>query len=113
MKVTNSQLDTTNESQEVSPFPAGDDKAHISRRAHINSKHKTEINIKGPQKKYHLGSVSKIIYWGAYGIDQESIQSSTTSDPGYHMGKRQKHNETSQTRAKWSALSHQLTTRHQ
>ena len=26
-KVTNSQLDTTNESQEVSPFPAGDHKA--------------------------------------------------------------------------------------
>ena len=26
-KVTNSQLDTTNESQEVSPFPAGDQKA--------------------------------------------------------------------------------------
>ena len=31
-KVTNSQLDTTNESQEVSPFPAGDDKAHINMR---------------------------------------------------------------------------------
>ena len=29
-KVTNSQLDTTNESQEVSPFPAGDHKAHIN-----------------------------------------------------------------------------------
>ena len=28
-KVTNSQLDTTNESQEVSPFPVGDHKAHI------------------------------------------------------------------------------------
>ena len=32
-KVTNSQLDTTNESQEVSPFPAGDHKADINRRA--------------------------------------------------------------------------------
>ena len=32
-KVTNSQLDTTNESQEVSPFPAGDHRAHINRRA--------------------------------------------------------------------------------
>ena len=31
-KVTNSQFDTTNESQEVSPFPAGDHKAHINRR---------------------------------------------------------------------------------
>ena len=27
-KATNSQLDTTNESQKVSPFPAGDHKAH-------------------------------------------------------------------------------------
>ena len=39
-KVTNSQLDTTNESQEVSPFPAGDHKAHINRRAQRHSKHK-------------------------------------------------------------------------
>ena len=30
--VTNSQLDTTNESQEVSPFSAGDHKSHINRR---------------------------------------------------------------------------------
>ena len=41
-KVTNSQLDTTNESQEVSPFPAGDHKAHINRLAQRHSKHKTE-----------------------------------------------------------------------
>ena len=41
-KVTNSQLDTTNESQEVSPFPAGDHKAQINRRAQRHSKHKTE-----------------------------------------------------------------------
>ena len=41
-KVTNSQLDTTNESQEVSPFPAGDHKAHINRRAQMHSKRKTE-----------------------------------------------------------------------
>ena len=33
-KVTNSHLDTTNESQEVSPFPAGDHKAHINRQSH-------------------------------------------------------------------------------
>ena len=41
-KVTNSQLDTTNESQEVSPFPAGDHKAHINRRTQRHSKRKTE-----------------------------------------------------------------------
>ena len=41
-KVTDSQLDTTNESQEVSPLPAGDHKAHINRHAQRHSKHKTE-----------------------------------------------------------------------
>ena len=41
-KVTNLQLDTTNESKEVSPFPAGGHKAHINRRAQRYSKHKTE-----------------------------------------------------------------------
>ena len=41
-KVTNSQLDTTNESQELSLFPAGDHKAHINRRLQRRSKHKTE-----------------------------------------------------------------------
>ena len=61
-RVTNSELDTTNESQEVSPFPAGDHKAHINRRVQRHSKHKTEKNIKDPQKKYRLGTVSKIFY---------------------------------------------------
>ena len=32
-KVTNLQLDSTRESQEGSPFPAGDHKEHINRRA--------------------------------------------------------------------------------
>ena len=59
-KVTNSQLDTTNESQEVSPFSADDHKAHINGRAQGRSKHKTKKNIKDPQKKYRLGTVSEI-----------------------------------------------------
>ena len=58
-KVTNSQLDTTNESQEFSPFQAGDHKAHINRRTQRHIKHKAEKNIKDPQKKYRLGTVSK------------------------------------------------------
>ena len=41
-KVTNSKLDTTNESQEVSHFLAGDHKSHINRRVQRHSKHKTE-----------------------------------------------------------------------
>ena len=40
-KVTNSQLDTTNESQEVSPFTTRDHSSHINRRAQGHSKHKT------------------------------------------------------------------------
>ena len=41
-KVTNSQSDTTNESQEVSPYAAGDHKAQINRRAQMQNKQKTE-----------------------------------------------------------------------
>ena len=61
-KVSNSQLYTTNESREVSPFPAGDHKAQINRRAqrHTNTRQK-----KRSKKKYHLGTVSKIFYWKA------------------------------------------------
>ena len=44
-KVTNSQLDTTNESQEVSPFPVGYHKAHINRHVQRHSKHKTEKTL--------------------------------------------------------------------
>ena len=50
-KVTNSQLDTTNESQEVSPFPAGDHKAHINRRTQRRCKHKTEQKHKRSTKE--------------------------------------------------------------
>ena len=61
--VTNSQLDTTNESQEISPFLAGEHKAHINRRAQRHKNTRQNKNIKGPQKKYRLGTVSKIFYW--------------------------------------------------
>ena len=64
-RVVNSQLDTTNESQEVSPFPTGDHKAQINRCIQRHNKHKTEKNINDPQKKYRLGTVSKIFYWRA------------------------------------------------
>ena len=63
-KVTNSQLETTNESQEVSPFPAGDQKAHINRRTQRHSKHET-VKHKRSTKEDRLGTVSKIFYWRA------------------------------------------------
>ena len=50
-KVTNSQLDTTDESLEVSPIQAGDHKAHINRRAQRHSKHKTEQKHKRSTKE--------------------------------------------------------------
>ena len=42
-KVTASQLDITNESQEVSPFSTGDHKASTNRRARKHNKNKIEI----------------------------------------------------------------------
>ena len=62
-KVTNSQLDTTNESQAVSPFPTGGHKAHINR--HVQRQTQDRKNMKDPQKKYRLGTVTKIFYWRA------------------------------------------------
>ena len=54
-------VDTTNESQEVSPFPAGDHKAHINIRAQNIANTRQNKNIKEPQKKHRLGTVSKKI----------------------------------------------------
>ena len=67
-KVTNLQLDTTNVSQEVSPFPAGDLKVHINRRAQRHSKHKTEQKHKRSTKstalersvKYFTGGLKSV-----------------------------------------------------
>ena len=49
----------TNNSQEVSPFTAGDHKAAMNRHESMRN---TDIKNKNdPQKKYHLGTVSKNI----------------------------------------------------
>ena len=50
-KLTNSQLDTTNESHEFSPFPAGDHKAQIYRRA---QRHRKYINDSQKVSKHVL-----------------------------------------------------------
>ena len=57
-KVTNSHKDTTNESQEISLFQAGDHKAHINTKAQQAQDRK---NIKDPKKKYRLGCGSRFI----------------------------------------------------
>ena len=65
-KVTNSKLYTTNESQEVGPFPAGDHKAQINRHAQRHSNHNTEQKHKRSTKEVppwngHLTSLTKTI----------------------------------------------------
>ena len=42
-----------------------DHKAHINRRAQNIANTRQNKNIKDPQKKYRLGTVSKIFYWRA------------------------------------------------
>ena len=64
-KVTNLQLDETNESQEVSSFPAGQHKAHITDAHKDIANTRQNKNIKDPQKKYRLGTVCKIFHWRA------------------------------------------------
>ena len=49
------------ESQEVSPFPAGDYKAARLRQGSLTDKHETQITKKDPQKKQRLGTVKKKI----------------------------------------------------
>ena len=53
-KVTTSQLDITNESQEVNPFPAGYHKALINRRARKHKKEEDRNNINDSQKKHQV-----------------------------------------------------------
>ena len=64
-KVTTSQLDITNDSQEVSPFPAGDHKASINKRARKHNKKQDRNKINDPQKKHRLRTASKNFYWMA------------------------------------------------
>ena len=61
-KVTNTQLDITNESQEVSPFPAGDHKASINRHAWKHNTHKTEITWMIHKRSIALERSEKIFY---------------------------------------------------
>ena len=57
-KVTTSQLDITNECQEVSPFPTGD---HKATDVHESITKQVRNNIKDPQKKHRIGASSWII----------------------------------------------------
>ena len=58
------------ESQEVSPFPAGDHKAAMNRQDSMTDKTalqtRTINNKNDPQEKHRLGTVSKkYVYWRA------------------------------------------------
>ena len=62
-KETKTKLNITNKSQEISPFSAGDHKAARNRRESTITRDINNTN--DPQKKYHIGMVSKILYWRA------------------------------------------------
>ena len=64
-KVTTSQLDITNESQEVSPFPAGDHKASTNRRAGKHTKNTRETPQMIHKRSTALERSVKIFYWRA------------------------------------------------
>ena len=49
-------INITKKNQEVSPFLAGDQKAAMNRRESMTN------NTNDPQKKYHVGTVSKNIF---------------------------------------------------
>ena len=85
-KVTNPQLYATNQSQEVSPFPAGDHKAQINKRTQRHNKHKTEKSIKDQQKKYCLRMVSKIFYGGLQPVSQRQPHPSDVDQAALIIG---------------------------
>ena len=64
--------DTTNESQEVSPFPAGDHKAHINRRAQNIANTRQNKNIKDPQRSTALETIFVKIFRGSMPPDPPS-----------------------------------------
>ena len=64
-KVTNSQKTPQTRAKRSALSPAGDHEAHINRRAQNIANTRQNKNIKDPQKKYRLGTVSKIFYWRA------------------------------------------------
>ena len=66
-KVTTLQLDITNESQEVSPFPAGDHKAPKT-DVHEGITKQDRNNINDQHKKHRLETVSNFFYWRANAI---------------------------------------------
>ena len=55
-KVTNSQLYTTNYSQEVSPFPAGEHKTQINRRPQMHG-------VTSTRQKKHKRSTKEVLPW--------------------------------------------------
>ena len=84
-KVT-SQLDITNESHEDSPFPAGDHKAPINRRAQRHSKYKTEQKHKKSTKEVPpWNGLTTVDYIPAYfqqpPLDQTNVTARKLFDP--------------------------------
>ena len=72
-KMTTSKLDITNESQEVSPFPAVDHKASINRRTRNHNKNKTKITQMIPKRSIALERSLKYITGGLKPVSRRTI----------------------------------------
>ena len=70
-KVTTSQLDINNVSQEVRPFPADDHKAKINIHARKHNK-KNRYNVNDPQNNYHFRKIDKKITGGLKPVSQRA-----------------------------------------
>ena len=57
----NARKHNIQESQEISPFPAGGQKAARNRQDSMTDTHKAQITKNDPQKKHRLGTFSKKI----------------------------------------------------
>ena len=64
-KIRNRYNQVPHLTQDTNGKVTGDHKAHINRRAQNIANTRQNKNIKDPQKKYRLGTVSKIFYWRA------------------------------------------------
>ena len=104
--MTKSQSDITNKSKQVSPFQAGDHKSAMNRREAWQTQDINNTN--DPQKKYRLGTVSKIFYWRAGTSITALTLPLILMWTGTHLGTWR---NTTNTTAKRSALSQQVTTR--
>ena len=79
-KVTNSQLYTTNESQEVSPFPASDHMAQIKRCTQRHTKHMAEKHKRSTKEVPSWNGQKSILLEGFNRLHGANLNSDVDQD---------------------------------